>query len=424
MKKPIRILIAVICALSLVSCEFTDRFNVKRYEQSASISFSWWGTDDRNAYTLDALKEFEKQAGVIVNAQYCELSGYKNKLDVDVNAGSCADVVAVQYGWLYEYASQGFEFYDIYQLDNIIDLDNFTRQQLELGKIDGKLIAVPVSFNAVSFFYNSDTLKKYGFDEPKTWSELIRLGKRLKSEGVYAVELNEEAMWFSCVAYAQQVTGKPMFDKSGRFQYTSHEFEIMLEFYKELIDSNVTPRPKDFNHMDFYNGNAAGIACWISESQGYFSSNTGINANAVNITSGERPTIDSDHKIGWYKKPTAMYSINADTKNPRMAARLMNFLLNSEEMAVLQGTEKGIPLSRSALEVLESRDMLSDLQAVVGKKLQNDSTIELVDPFIDNKSLINEFFIAADAVTFSNTNAHEMGRQVYEAVVGIREIPK
>lgn len=424
MKKLISILITAVTALFLVSCELTDSFHVKRYEKSSSISFSWWGTDDRSSYTLEALKEFEKQYDIIVNAKYGELSGYKSKMDTDTNAGSICDVVQLQYSWLYEYTSQGSEFYDMYELKDIIKLDNFTTEQLKLGEVDGKLLGIPTSFNSINFFYNANTLKKYGFKEPKTWSELIRLGERLKSEGVYAIEMSEKSLWFSCAAYAEQVTGRPMFGSDGKMQYTASDFKIMLEFYKKLIDSNVTPRPNDFNHMDFYNGNAAGIACWISESKSYFSSNTGVNADTVNITLSDLPRLNGSSTSGWYKKPMSFYCINADTKNPQKAAQLVDFLVNSEEMAALQGTEKGIPLSRSAREVLESRDMLSDLQAVASKNLENNSSIGIMNPYFENDTLRAEFFVAADEVAFRNTDAYEKGVQLYETVRNIKEIPQ
>ena len=58
------------------------------------------------------------------------------------------------------------------------------------------------------------------------------MGERLRSDGVYAVEMSEKSMWFSCVAYAEQKTGKAMFNEQGRMQYTASDFKVMLEFYK------------------------------------------------------------------------------------------------------------------------------------------------------------------------------------------------
>ena len=189
----------------------------------------------------------------------------------------------------------------------------------------------------------------------------------------------------------------------------------MLEFYKKLIDSNVTARPSEFNHTDFYNSKAAGIACWISETESYFASNRGVDANKVDISLGYQPVINADKRSGWYKKPMALYCIKGDTREPEKTAQLVDFLLNSETMAVLQGTEKGIPLSRSALEVLESRDMLSDLQAVATKHMEEDKSIGLMDPALENDEIRALFFAKADEVTYNNADAYQKGTEVCEA---------
>lgn len=424
MKKLISMTIVIAMALSLASCELTNDFNVHRHEKRAAVSFSWWGNDERSGYTLEALDVYEKKNDVRVNAQYSELSGYKNKMDMDLNADSACDAMQMQYSWMYEYVAKGYEFYDLYKLKDTIRLDNFTEDQLKLGEIDGKLMGIPTSINSINFFYNSNTLKKYGFKEPKTWDELFKLGERLKSDGVYAMEMSEKSLWFSCVAYTEQATGKPMFDHSGRMQYTADDFKVMLEFYKKLIDSNVTPRQNDFNHMDFYNGKAAGIACWISEATSYFNSNTGVDADAVNISLGDPLRISKTTQGGWYKRPMALYCINAGTKDPQRAAQLVDFLVNSEEMAALQGTEKGIPLSKSAQEVLESRDMLSDLQSVASKRMNEDASIGIMNPYLETEALRKAFFSAGDDVAFSNTGAYEKAAELFETVKAIDEIPK
>ncbi len=418
-KKIISIFTAAVMALSLASCSFFDETNVQKHERNAVISFSWWGNDQRSRYMLEGLEKFEEKNNITVTPRYSELAGFKDRLDVDLNSDSACDAMQIQYCWLHEYASKGYEFYDLYKLKDTIKLENFTAEQLKLGEVNGKLMGIPTSLNSINFFYNSGTLKKYGFSEPKTWEELFKLGRRLKSEGIYAVEMSEKSLWFSCVAYTEQATGKPMIDKNGKMQYTASEFKVMLEFYKELIDNHVTPRPNEFNHMDFYNNEAAGIACWISEAESYFSSNTGVDADPVSISLGDPPVLKSDDRCGWYKRPMALYSIKADTGEPEKAAQLVDYLLNNDEMAALQGTEKGVPLSRSALEVLESKDMLSDLQSIANKRMEEDKSIGLMDPALENDDIRAKFFSIGDEVVYNNADAYEKGREVYEAAKNI-----
>lgn len=409
-------LIVLAMVLSLSACEFAEETHVEKRSRNAMISFSWWGTDDRSRYTMESLQKFEKNNDVTVMTRYSELSGYKEMLDVSLNSDELCDVVQMNYHWLYEYGSKDIEFYDMYQLKDHIKLKNYTQEQLKLGEVNGKLMGIPVALNGINFFYNEGTLKRCGLEKPKTWEELFEMGRKLKSKGVYAVEMDKSALWLTCVAYTEQTLGLPLFDSGGRMQYTAEEFEVMLRFYKSLIDNNVTGRPNDFNHMDFYSGRTAGIACWISESKGYFSSNSGIDAASVDISLGDLPKAGKTGS-GWYKRPTALYCIKKNTAEPKKAAQLVDYLLNSEEMAALQGTEKGVPLSRSALEVLESRDMMSDLQAVSDKKMNEDKSIKVMDPQMEQQDMIDSFFAAGDETAFNNADVYAMGVRVYRSAV-------
>lgn len=423
-KKILSVLITAVMALTFSSCELLDQYNVDNRHTTASLSFSWWGNDVRSSYTIEALEKYGKEHNVEIKPKFSELSGYKKMLDTDIAADMVSDTMQMQYCWLHEYAAQGCEFYDLYLLKDHLHLDNFTDEQLKYGEIDGKLMGIPTSLNSINFFYNADTLKRYGYSEPRTWDELFKLGERLSTEGIYACEMSEKSMWFSAVAYTEQKTGKPMFSKQGRMQYNADEFKVMLEFYKQLINSNVTSRPGDFNHTDFYNNKAAGIACWISEVESYFSSNTGVNASSADITLGIPPHLYSTSDSGWYKRPMALYCVKADTKEPKKSAELVDYLLNSEDMAILQGTEKGVPLSKSAQEVLASRDMLSDLQSVATKRMQEDAAISIMNPFLENDEMRAAFFAAGDEVTFNNADAYVKGRELYENIMRIKVIPK
>ena len=152
MKKLICVVIAAVMALTLASCELSEQMNVQKRTRSTVITFAWWGNEQRSRYTLEGLEEFEKQKGITVSPRYSELTGFKDRLDMDKNADTMCDAFQMQYSWLNEYASQGYEFYDMYKLKNVIKLGNFSEEQLKLGEVDGKLVGIPTSLNSINFF--------------------------------------------------------------------------------------------------------------------------------------------------------------------------------------------------------------------------------------------------------------------------------
>ena len=63
--------------------------------------------------------------------------------------------------------------------------------------------------------------------------------------------------------------------------------------------------------------------------------------------------------------PSLMVAINknSDEVHQRAAAEFMEWFLNSEEASLILGTQRGVPASASALEALESNNMLSELMS-------------------------------------------------------------
>ncbi len=423
-KRVLSVMIVLVMLVSFSSCEITDHTTVTQQKHDTGISFSWWGNDMRSKYTVESIKAFENKNDVVVRPSYCELSGYKSWLDAKMISDEIPDVMQINYNWLHEYNAQGYEFYDLESLKDEIQLDNYTRQQLELGRVNGKLQGIPISLNGVNFFYNENTLKKYGIPLPSTWDDIFLAAQKLKKEGVYVLEMREKVFWLCCVAYAEQITGKPLFDSSDRMQYNEQEFKIMLEFGKRLLDSGAAPRPDRFRHTDFFSGETAGLACWISDAKSYFSDNSGVNAQSVNISLGDLITVSKGRSLGWYKKPMALYCMSRDTKEPKKVAKFVDHLLNSEEMAKLQGTEKGIPLSKSALEVLESRDMLSDLQAVADRKMNSDTSIKVMSWHLENESFFKLFLSKCYDVTYNGSDPAEKSEEFVKEIRSIEVLFK
>ena len=81
--------------------------------------------------------------------------------------------------------------------------------------------------------------------------------------------------------------------------------------------------------------------------------------NGAEVIVGDYLQDAAARKFGWCVKPATMYAISATTEYPEEAAKLLEFLLNSRDMAQLQGTEKGIPISDAAKAALQETQKLS-----------------------------------------------------------------
>lgn len=398
-------------AACLVSC---GENTAEIIAPSTKIYFSWWGKDVRNDYTISAIAEFEKQnPSTDVVPEYSEWTGFQKRMDVEMAFHNEADVMQINYDWLNKYSPDGEGFYDLYELSDSIALDNFTQEQLEYGVINGKLNGIPTALNAETFYYNKTIYDKYGLSLPKTWDDIFKAAEVMSKDGVFPLEINLKPMWLLTVAHTEQLTGRKILTDDGELAYEAEDIALMLEFYKSLIDNKVTKPIDEIEKNDFKSGSTAGVVYWISDAEYYC---TPVIENGYVVEVGEYPVMEDAKLYGWYAKPTSLYCIRKDTMDPKEAAKLVDFLLNSEEMAQAQGLEKGIPLSTSILEVLESKDMLKGIQFEANQKMtDNSSKLDCINPDLENSELIDAFKAAFDEVYYNKADITAKSEELYDS---------
>lgn len=186
----------------------------------------------------------------------------------------------------------------------------------------------------------------------------------------------------------------------------------MIEFYVDMVDRKVIPKIEDFKKVKVENGTCAGAVAWVSDAINYFGSSI---ENGDEIVAADYTAFSpSDSGAGWYEKPATLYAMSKNTAHPEEAAMLLDFLLNNKEMALLQGVEKGIPISKSAQRCLDEAGMLSGLQYEASVVMDNNNKLREMSPLIENTSLINPFNDAANLVLYDKATAEEAAQQLYD----------
>ena len=409
MKRLLPVLLAA--ALVMTSCTAESREEVKA---PTEISYSWWGKDIRHAYTIDALSDFEKmEPDINVKKRFGEFDGYRRRIGVDIAANNECDVMLINYDWLSRFSPDGTGFYDMYELSNYIELSNFSQADLSYGEINGRLNGISTALNTQIFFYNKDMYDSYGLELPKTWDDLFEAAKVMNKDGVYPLSISRKAAWLMAVAYAEQKTGVRCLDDKNDPGFTKEQTTDMLDFYCSMIRAGVARPIAENDKNDFEDKTAAGRVMWISDAAYYCA---GLIGEGVNVAIGEDLVSPEAKIFGWYAKPTSLYCIKRNTASPEEAAKLVNFLLNSEEMSKKQGIEKGIPLSRSAQEVLEANEMLKGIQYDAYCKLKEMEEIRSIAPRLENDEIVTAFETLSENVIYNGADVNEAGAELYNII--------
>ncbi len=361
--------------------------------EQTQISYAWWGNDARHQYTLTGIRVFEeKNPDIRVNHTYGVWDGYETRNQVFMKSHTNADVMQINYSWLHTYSPDGTGYYNLNFLTDELDLSRYSEADLTLGTVNGHLNAIPIAYNMPVFFYNQDIYDRYGLAIPKTWDDLFAAAERMSKDGIYPIGMVKKQMFLSMIAHFEQTTGRVLYTADGSYCGMPEDWAEMLSFYKELVDRKVIPSVSDFGATDFENGTTAGACFWASDATRYCE---GLKAAGANVVIGDNLMTPGALRSGWYTKPATLYAISATTQHPKEAARFLNFLINDADMARLQGTEKGVPISERALDALKSSRQLDSLEYAASQEI-----MEMQD---QNEVMIPQLEAATVMDTFKNT---------------------
>ena len=410
----------LLCLIFLVGCAAPD-LKLKKHEtvEKTAIKVSWWGNDERHEYTMDGLKEFtDNNPDINIKYSYCVWNGYDTRMQVMMESCTEADVMQINYPWLKKYSEDGDGYYDLYQLSDYIDLSQFSKEDLEFGIRNGKLNALPIALNTTEFYYNEDIWKgKYNLEYPESWEDFFDAARIMKKDDIYPIGAVKKQIFLLCVAYFEQTYNKQVFDEEGNLLADEEDLAHMLEFYDRLLKEKVLLPANEFNKDRFKEGKVASAFTWTSDAESFCKPLE--EAGGSPVIGGQ--VVDEDADItGYYIKPATFWGISKYTEHPEKAARVLDFLINSKEMAKRQLCEKGVPVSRSALEaVVLSTDADDEKYEFEANQYLIDHKNEMttINPSLENEEVISAFKSIGDDYFYKKKSLNDAAMELKKEIV-------
>lgn len=91
-----------------------------------TLTISWWGGDARQAAYEAACKAFtEKYPNITVECTYGPWNGWEEAQSTALAAGTAADVMQVNWNWLFQYSGKGQSFVNLNDYSDVLDLTQF-----------------------------------------------------------------------------------------------------------------------------------------------------------------------------------------------------------------------------------------------------------------------------------------------------------
>ena len=393
------------------------------------LRFAWWGGASRHETTLKAIALFEKQnPGLKIKAEYMGFNGYLERLTTQIAGGSEPDIMQINWAWLAMFSKKGNGFTDLDKYRSLLALDQFSEEDVNAGRVQGKLNALPSAYTARVMLWNKASFDRAGLALPKTWDELFAAGRVFKAKlGDNAYPLDGELydMLLLSQAYVQQKYGTPYVDPAEpRVAMSPAAALEWVQTYRKLITEHVaTPLPLRASlggaekpteqQQDWVVGNWAGNFTWDSA----IPLRAATLNKQQNLVLGDFPTLPDAKVSGMFGRPTVMLAMGRNCKQPELAARLINFLLTDPEAAKILGKTRGVPAARSQLDVLVKGNRLPAMELAAHeqiKKQRDAGRVPVPAPLFEHARLHKFMREVFETVAYGKTTDQEAARRLVE----------
>ncbi|NTJ44342.1 carbohydrate ABC transporter substrate-binding protein [Agrobacterium larrymoorei] len=403
---------------------------------AANLRMSWWGSDDRHLATQEALKVCGAKFGHMISPEFTGWGGHQEKIATQLAGRTEPDIMQINWPWLPLFSKSGEGFADLNQFKDVIDFSQWSDSELQSGVVKGKMNGVPVSTTGRIFMFNKTIYEKAGIAVPKTWDEMFAAAPVLKAKlgnDYYPFEaapsegngLNARIV---VILRATQMTGKTFIDpETNKVAWTEEELAAALNFYQSMVDKGVIESWKNssaggnrplFENQKWSDGRYASSYQWDST----YGKIAAPLQKGLELVPTMNLTSEGGKTEGIYRKPSMLFAISKNSKEPKAAAEIINCLLNDPEAVTILGATRGIPSSKIAIKTLTDAGKIKPVQ-IDAYKIVTESEGPKVSPLIEHPRITDAFDTNLEAFAYGQQSAEDTAAEIIasvdEALTGI-----
>lgn len=322
---------------------------------AVKLTFSWWGNQTRNERTQAVLDMYtEQNPNVIFDGQFAEWADYWNKLATASAGHSLPDIVQMDYKYLEQYVSNNL-LVDLtpYIESGVIDVSNVDEGILNSGKVGDGIYAICNGINAPALLYNKTLLDENGITvkDNMTTDEFMDLCREVYEKTGYKTNVaynNGDNL----IEYTMRANGEVLFEKDKLGVASPESLEAFFNYYEIGMKEGWHVDPSIFAERTIgsveqeplvYGTNPETMS-WCAF---YYSNQLTAMMNAApeGMEIGMTTWPSADPVKSDYLKPSQFFAVTVDSKNPEEAAKVLDFITNSEECNNVLLGERGVPIS-------------------------------------------------------------------------------
>ena len=331
------------------------------WAQDARLRQLFWGGQNRAERTYGVNDLFKAApGGAEVDGSVLSWGDYWPKLATETAGGNATDVIQMDYRYIVEYANRDA----IAPLDDYVGdalkLDDFDQDQLEGGRVNGKLYGISLGANSVAQLVNLTAFEEAGVEPPNrdtTYDDIMAMGEKFKSaniRGGIAVISDGSGVEPMLDNWLRQ-KGLALYTADGKLGFGADEAIEWFALWDKMRQAGVCvdaeTQALDQNGPMETTMVVSGHAAMMPSNSNQLVAYQSLMTDKLTITSYPRiaPGVGGGH----YRKPSMFFSVGGSAANKELAAAYVSFFVNDPEAGKVLGVERGIPCSAAVRSVIE-----------------------------------------------------------------------
>jgi multiple sugar transport system substrate-binding protein len=327
-------------------------------QEAARLRLLFWGGQDRADRTYQVTDLFAANGGPTVEGEFLAWNDYWPKLATQTAGGNAPDIIQMDYRYIVEYASRNA----IAPLDEfvggVLNLDDFDADQLEGGKVDGKLYGISLGANSVATLINTAAFEEAGIDAPTnawTYDDIMTMAEAFNSANIrngMKVMTDGSGIEPMLDNWLRQ-KGKSLYTAEGQLGFDADDVVEWFTMWNNMREAGAIVSAEDqaldtgpLETTMLVLGKAALMPSNSNQLVGY----QALVPDRLDMCGYAR--IAPGAGGGHYRKPSMFFSVGGSAANKEAAAEFLNFFVTSAEAGEVLGVERGIPCDASVREAV------------------------------------------------------------------------
>lgn len=312
------------------------------------LRMAWWGDDVRHEITNSALDKFEElNPGITVVRDFSGFDGYLDKITTQYTGGNSPDVFQFYNEVLVEFASRG----QLADLSANVPQDGWDADLLQVSTVDGELAAMPFGLSTQGFIFDTTAIEALGLTAPSgdySWDELADFAAEVRTaSGGATAGVTDLSHGYQVFEVWAKQRGEDFMDADG-LAFDEKTLADFWQYWADLRASGGATAPDITSEYQAtpYDAVIAGVA---TSTFLFTNQYDGVQGRTPNVVALERFPGEGE-SAGQYMRTAMNLVISKQSEHQEAAAKLVDFLLNSEDANTILGLNRGFPANANVID--------------------------------------------------------------------------